>query len=228
MNLGDLAERVAQQLLVEASAPVAEASALTEEAALEAENSLIPKIRFSWKPEDRAALERIRGAAETMFEEAFGTAISVVDDFYLQLRVPRQRDGIVVRDAEGRPVWEVDDNGRPVEDWNQLCGQDIESTLANLARLRFQIAPQVNQLFLEALFARMSASDSHDEAWGEILEGTQGDRQARSNRKSQQDRYAAYFRFYLYSTAKTFLDEIDQWSRMLTNFRAWGVRSQNG
>ena len=226
MYLGDLAETVARRFHAEASAPVAEASALTEEAALQSDNSLFQKIRFSWRPEDRAVLEQIRVAADAMFNEAFATAISVVDEFYLQLRVPQLRNGVVVRDAGGRPVWETDENGSPVERWSLLTGQDIEFTLANLQRLRFSVASQVNQLFLEALYARHVASDVYDDEWGKVMEGTQGDRQARSNRESRVDRYGAFFRFYLYSTAKTFLDELDKFAKVLTNVRYWSIRSQ--
>lgn len=225
-NLGDLAEMVATRLTTDTSAPVAEAATLTEEAALLADNSLFTKIRFSWKPEDRVILDRIRIAAEAMTEDAFAEQIDVVDDFFLQLRVPEQRDGIVVRGADGRPVWQTDDAGNPIERWSQLTGQDIEHTLANLERLRFSVAPRVNELFLEALYARHVASDVHDEAWGKVMDGTQGDKSARSNRASQVDHYASYFRFYLYSTAKTLLDEIDRFTKVLTDVRYWQVRTQ--
>jgi hypothetical protein len=227
-SLGDLAESVANQLAAETSAPVEEASAITEEVALQQGNSLFTKIRFSWKAEDRAILDRIRIAADEMFQEAFAEIIAAIDGFYLQLRLPEQRDGIVVRGADGRPVWQKDDNGHPLEDWTQLTGQDVEQTLANLARLRFTLAPQVNQLFLEALYARHGASDSYDDAWFEIMDGTQGDRSARSNRESRTDRYAAYFRYVLWSTADVFMKEITGFSKLLGNIRYWQIQSQKG
>lgn len=226
MRLGDLAEQVATKLVTETSAPVTEAAAIAEEAALQADNSLFTKIRFSWRPEDRDILERIRMAAETMFDEAFGDAITVLDDFFLQLRIPEQRNGIVVRGADGRPVWKKDESGRFVEDWNQLTGQDIEVALVNLERVKFGLVPQVNQLLMEAVYARNVASDVHDDAWGQVMEGTQGDRSARSNRESRQDRYAAYFRYYLWQTADVFLKQIDSFMKTLTNILYWRVRSQ--
>lgn len=226
--LGDLAERVAKKMVTDVSAPVQEAAAITEESALLADNNIFTKIKFSWSPEDRAILERIRMSADAIFEEAFTASIEAIDWFYLQLRVPKTKEGQVLTGADGRTIWETDQFGRPVEDWNQLTGTDVEKTLADLARLRFYVAPQVNQLMLDALYARHTAQDTHDEAWAGLMDGTQGDKSARSNRDSRVDRYHSYFRFCLYSVAKTFLDEIDAFTKLLTNVRYWGVRSQKG
>jgi hypothetical protein len=224
--LGDLAERVAQQLTVDTSLPVEEASAITEEAVL-SDNNLLHKIRFSWKPEDRTALDRIRIAASASFDQAFADAIDALDWFYLQLRVPAVReDGQVITDAEGRTVWQKDELERPLESWSQITGDDLEKTLVDLDRIKLVVAPQVNELMLEALYARHSAQDAFDDAWGGTMDGTQGDRTARSNRESRQDRYHAFFRFYLYSQAKVFLDELTMFQKRLNNVRYWQINSQ--
>ena len=224
--LGDLAERLATRLTTDSSAPVQEASAITEEAALQDANNIFTKVRFSWRPEDRAALEQIRMSADGVFEEAFGYAITLIDDFYMSLRIPEQRNGVVVRGADGRIVWKKNERGQFVEDWNQITGQDVEHTLANLARLKMEVAPQVNQLMLEALYARTVASDVYDDEWVAIMDDTIPGRTARSNRANRTDRYHAYFRFYIYSVAKTFLDEILNFEKLLTNVRYWQVRTQ--
>ena len=224
--LGDLAERLASRMTTEASAPVQEASAITEEAALQDANNIFTKVRFSWRPEDRAALEQIRMSAEGMFEEAFGAAIALIDDFYMSLRIPEQRNGVVVRGADGRIVWKKNERGQVIEDWKQITGQDVEHTLANLARLKMEVAPQVNQLMLEAIYARTVASDVYDEKWASIMDDTIPGRTAQSNRASRTDRYHAYFRFYLYSVADTFLREISSFQKLLENIRYWQVRTQ--
>lgn len=231
-SLGDFAESVANKLTIDTAAPIEEAVAITEEAALQASNSLFTKVRFSWKPEDKAMLDRIRVAADAMFSEAFEDAIALIDDFYLALRVPQTReiDGaeMVLLDGTGRPVWKKDERGHVVEDWTQLTGQDVEQTLANLARVRFSLVPQINQLFLEAVYARRVASDAYDDSWFSMMEGTQGDRSARSNRESREDHYGAYFRFYLHSVADTFLKEITAFEKLLGNIRFWQIRVQKG
>lgn len=225
--LGDLAERLAQKMTTEVSAPVMEATSITEEAALNASNNpLTNKFRFVWKPEDRAALERIRVSAEGVVEDGFTDVAETLDEFYMQLRVPEQRNGQVLLEADGRPKWKTDESGRIIEDWSQLTGQDVEQTLAQLAKLRFSLAPKVNSLMLEALMARSSAQDSYDDEWGSLIDGTQGDRTARSNRASRQDKYHAYFRFYIYSVAKVLLDEVINFDKLLVNIRYWQTRNQ--
>lgn len=226
--LGDIAERVASQLITEAFAPVAEASAIIEEEALKTTGNIFGKIRFSWRAEDRAALERIRVAADSMFAKAFEAAITVVDHFYEQLRIPEQRNGIVVCGTDGRPVWKRDERGQFIERWDQLTGQDIEFTLVNLERIKLAVAPRVNELMLEALYARNVASEMHDEKWLAVMDGTVSDRTAKANRESKVDHYHAFFRFYLYSVADTFLKEISAFCKLLENVRYWQVRTQKG
>ena len=222
-GLGDLADQIASQLTVDTCAPVEEASAITEEAALQAQNSMFPqKIRFTWRPEDRAVLDQIRGQAEITFAEIFNTAIELIDGFFASLWVPEvDGNGVMRRYADGRPVWKRGPDNKPVENWDQLTGQDIEQTLMDLQRVKLEIVPAVHQLLLEALYARHVASDIYDEAWGSVMEGTQGDRTARSNRESRTDRYHAYFRYVLWSTANVFLQEVTAFMRRLERIRGW-------
>jgi hypothetical protein len=224
--LGDQAEYLAKKFVTETCVPVAEAAAITEEAALASENNIFTKIRFSWRPEDRAALERVRASADGMFAEAFEGTIQIIDQFYEMLRVPATREGIVVRDTTGRTVWQRDDQNRIIERWSQLTGQDIEFTLLNLERVKLTLAPKVNSLMLEALYARQIAGDISDEAWLGIMEGTQGDKTAKANRESRMDRYHAYFRFYLYSVADAFLKEVNAFMKLLNDIRWWQIKSQ--
>jgi len=217
---------MANKLVTDTSVPVAEATAIAEEAALIAENNIFNKIRFSWRPEDRAILDRIRMSADSMFADAFEVIIEVIDRFYECLRVPEQRNGVVVKDATGRTVWKTDDHDQIIERWDQMTGQDIEMTLANLERIKLSLAPQVNSLMLEALFARQIAGDSSDDGWMGVLDGTQGDKQAAANRHSKVERFHAYFRFYLYSQADTFLKEVNAFIKLLENIRWWQIRTQ--
>lgn len=226
---GDLAEAISDEL-------VSENTALADENTLETDlisgerGGLFTKISFNWRPEDRAILERIKSAANSLVEETFGDAIAAIDRFYEQLRVPEvvNRGGhdIVCRDSDGRVVWKRNEEGRIIERWDQLTGPDIEMTIADLLRLKMLIAPQVNVLLNEAIYAKHVAADAYDDAWGTIVQGTQGDRTAKANRASRQDRYHAHFRYVLYSTANTLLREIAIFISRLGDIREWQVRSQ--
>jgi hypothetical protein len=190
--------------------------------------SWMEKIRFAWRSEDDLILKRIESAGEEMFAELFGDAITEVERFYASLRVPRTRNGMAVLDAEQRQVWETDDRGRPIEDWNQLTGQDIEEVLMNLQRIKMWIAPEVTKLKNQAVYSKMIPDDIKDDNWGKVVQGTQGDRAARANRASRTDRYHAFFRYCLWSTAETFEKELVQFMRRLEkvrDWRTWGDRA---
>jgi hypothetical protein len=229
VNPADLAERVEQRLITETEAAVAEEAVLSEKA-LDDDNSLFTKIRFSWRKEDAAILNRIRVLSKIEFEDDYKYAINEIDHFYLQLRVPEQRNGIVQTGADQRPVWKTNETtGQPIEDWGQLTGQQIEETLLSLARLRMEIAPRVNELWLEAIYARDVAKDIFDDAFDKARgeENTIPGRTAGANIDARADKYAAYFRFYLYSVANTFLKEINAFVKLLENIRYWQVRTQS-
>lgn len=215
---------------------VSENTALAEEDTLEGDlvaeerNGLFTKISFNWRPEDRAILDRIKGATNSLVEEVFGEAIAAIDRFYEQLRVPETvwhgKSEVVCRDSGGRVIWKRGENGKVIERWDQLTGQDIEMTIADLLRLKMFIAPEVNRLLNEAIYAKHVAADAYDEAWGTVLQGTQGDRTAKANRVSRQDRYHAHFRYVLYSTSNALLKEIAIFISRLSDIRDWQVRSQ--
>lgn len=214
-SLGDLTTEVTNGLVAETQAPVTESTVMTEEANLRASASLFTKIRFSWRPEDKAILDRVRIAANTKFKEMNEALVSTIDAFFVTLWVPEAHL------PDGRTVWKLDGSGNHVEDWSQLNGQDIEQTLMNLQRIKLSVAPMVNDLFLDALYAKHVASDVYDDTYTSLLDGTQNDRTARSNRESREDRYHAYFHYRIWSVANVFLNEVNQFMNRLERIRGW-------
>lgn len=228
-NLGDLAESVAVELRTGDSMPpplsddpvIEGEEMLDDDEQLDSERGYVfaNKIRFSWKTDDQEILDRIRKAADQVFTDLFGEVIEIIDQFYLSMRVPL---GV---GPDGRPIWQLDEvTNRPVERLDQLTGQDIDQALVDLERVLLTITPQVNQLRLEALLAQHSAKDSFDDAWP--ASGIAGERQSRANTKSRVERWHGFFRYYLYSTANTFYQEVKQFSRKLENIRYRQIQSQ--
>lgn len=228
-NLGDLAESVAAELSTGESMPPAPADdpmieneeLLDEDDQLDSERGYVfsNNVRFSWKSDDQEILNRIRKAADQVFQDLFAEAIGIIDQFYLRMRVP------LGTGPDGRTIWELDEaTNKPVERIDQLTGQDIDQTLLDLERILLTITPQVNQLRLEALMAQNSAKDAFDDAWP--ASGIAGERQSRANTKSRQERWFGFFRYYIYSTANTFYQEVKQFSRKLENIRYRQMQSQ--
>lgn len=228
-SLSELAEKAATEMVLNIEEPLSSAvdSAQSEVMTIE-KNSILSKIRFAWRPADKQILERIHAAAEALFLELYAEAITAIDGFYSSLRVPQTTDsGVTVIGPNGRPVWVIDEaTGRPLEDVSQLTGQDVDQIILRLQRVLLEVVPQVNELMLEAVAAYHIAKDSYDDAWFGMVEGTQGDRAAHSNRQSRVDRWHAYFRQYVYSQSKVFLDEVNALLKRLDSIAYRQQRAQ--
>jgi hypothetical protein len=185
------------------------------------------KIQFAWRREDDAILSKIQIAADEMAADIFAEARREIDIFYAVIRVPKLRNGIVVLDAKNRIVWEtIEGTDKPVEDWDQLTGQDIETAIMNLSRMKMDIALEVNKLKNQAMYGKMAADDTKDDNWGKTMSGTQGDKQARVNRESRADRYHSYFRYYLWTVADVIQREIVDFLFRLKDLRNWRINAQ--
>jgi len=223
--LGDLAEKVVSEMGDEFVAPIDEQ--LPQDVLAQERIGIFTKIRFAWGAQDKAILDRVSAAANSVFFELYGDVIAVIDDFYASMRVPDVTEHGTTRiDSSGRIVWKLDEHDHPVEDISQLTGQDIETAILRLQRLMLEIAPRIDELMREAVYAHHVSRDTHDDAWFSSIEGTQGDRTARSNQASRIDRYHAYFRYCLYSAADSFHKEVQQFIRRLENVRYRQTRSQ--
>lgn len=226
-RIGDLAEEIAQKLQAEHVAEMEGQENLADEADVmhvEAKRSIFAKMEFSWRPSDQRALEQIRAAGDGAFKQLFEHAVNIVDNFYASVRKAKfDPETGVVETSGGRIVWETDEQGREIEDWGSLTGQDIETTLLDLTRLKLVLAPQLDELLLEAVFARHIADDVSAGGYAALYDGTVGDRNAHAKGVSQQHRYHAFFRYYLYRQADTFMREINNFARVLERIRYWRI-----
>ena len=225
-----MAESVARQLQNEHLAKIAADGAVfvdEEPVMLASAMSVFDKIVFRWRSDEKSQLDRIRASADTVMAHLFDDAKTVIDNFYAELRVPEQNPetGMVQRDQAGRVVWQTDGYGKPIERWSQLTGQDVERCLVDLARIKTSVASQVHELLMEAVFAKHLQDDQYQDAYAELVEETIPGRNAYAARKTRQDKYHAYFRYYLWSTANTLLAEITNFSRVLERVGYW--RSQD-
>lgn len=225
---GDLATEVAQDLH---DKHLADVDAMGEEEVDQespmrgdVKKSLFRRIEFRWRKDDERILEAIRAAVDQAFMDLYGEAIAAIDELYDEMRVPVvNEDQVVERDSAGRVIWQKDSRGREIEDWSQLTGQDIEQALLRIAYIKLTLAPQLNDLLLEAVFAKHVAEDAHADAYEELLDDTIPARNAHASRKSRVDKYHAYFRYYLYSHAEVFMKELNNFARVLERIRYWRI-----
>src|SRR5689334_11931804 len=177
--------------------------------------ALFKKIEFSWRQEDKHAIAQLRAAAEVVFEDLFAGSIAALDRFYSSIRVyDPDRPGKLMKT----------DTGAYVEDWSQLSGQDLIKAIFDLQREKVYISQKLSNLFLEASFAKQVSTDVYYEAYRKLMEGTVGDRTAYANQQSKVDRYAAFFRYWIWHSASAFQKEIDGTVRVLEKMADWSTR----
>lgn len=176
---------------------------------------LFRKIEFNWKEEDRNAISQLRAAAERVFESLFAESVGALDRFYNSIRVHDPvRPGRFLKTEAG--AWE--------EDWSQLSGQDLIKAIFDLQRQKVLNSRKLSNLYLEASFAKQIANDVFQEAYRKLMEGTVGDRNAYANQQSKVDRYAAFFRYWIWHSADAFQKEIDGTVRVLEKMAEWSTR----
>jgi hypothetical protein len=178
------------------------------------------KIRPSWRTEDRNALQQLRAAADQLILETYDDALKAIDKIYLAVRVP-VFEGDTPKRIDGRILWEVDKQNKPVEKWALLSNHDLEASLFELQKLKLVTSQKTSQLFLEAVFAKHTYNDFWHEAYESMIEGTAGDRNARANREARNDKYHAFFRYYLWARVDSFDKELANMMRLLERLRDW-------
>lgn len=177
--------------------------------------ALFKKIEFSWREEDRNAISQLRAAAEAVCTSLFSDSVTALDRFYSSIRVYDP-------DRPGRLM--KTETGAFVEDWSQLSGQDLIQAIFDLQRQKVFNSQQLSNLFLEASFAKQISTDVFHEAYRKLMEGTVGDRTAYANQVSKVDRYAAFFRYWIWHSASAVQKEIDGTIKVLEKMAEWSTR----
>lgn len=176
---------------------------------------LFKKIEFAWREEDKYAIGQLRAAADVVFEDLFSESVNALDRFYSSIRVYDP-------DRPGRFL--KTDTGAYVEDWSQLSGQDLIKAIFDLEREKVLNSRKLSNLYLEASFSKQVATDVYYESYRKLMEGTVGDRTAYANQQSKVDRYAAFFRYWIWHSASAFQKEIDNTVRVLEKMAEWSTR----
>jgi hypothetical protein len=197
----------------------------------EKRRSIFTKMDFRWRPADKAMLDQVRLSADMTMTQLFQAAQAIIDEFYAEMRVPETQfvDGaeVSIFDSHGRQVWKRDSHGNYIEDISQLTGQDVEKAILDMERVRFVVASLHAQLLSDAILARHLYDDRWSSGYESLVEGTQGDRNAKASRESRRDKYKAFFHWHLYNCSNAFLAEINSFIRVLDRMaerQVWGTR----
>lgn len=185
------------------------------------------KIKPEWKEEDKNALEQLKRASEATFNEIFEAAFDVLDGLYQGVRVPvTNHHDQVVLDGSGRIQWQRDESGNFIEDWETLNGQDIDVSLLKLQELKLIISQRVRELFLDAVFAKNILQDDYHDSYSSVLQGTNPLREAKASRDTREARWNYFFRYYIWSLADSFDQELVKTMALLSKIRNWRIQEK--
>lgn len=233
---GDLATRLADEFQQKWLADLEEddLNKLDEATDLLAEKrrNIFTRMDFRWRPADKAMLDQVRLSAEMTLTDLYRPARMIMDEFYAQMRVPETRevDGSIVNvlDDKGALVWKrKESTGEYIEDISQITGQDVEKAIMDMERVRFVLASLHAQLLSDAILARHLYDDRHAAGYESVVEGTQGDRNAKASRVSRRDKYKAFFHWHLYNSSNSFIQGVNSFLRQLDRMaerQVWGER----
>lgn len=148
------------------------------------------KLVLNWTDEDSDALKQIRELASDKYFEIFEETLGLIDELY-----------------------EKTDNG---QNWALLTIQELEAFLMRLSQERISTTLQLNNVKMEALFSKYSLDDEYHDYYLKGS-GTNNLREAEAHTKTVEQRYAYYFRYYVYTMCEGLGRDIDSLVKNLSS-----------
>lgn len=102
------------------------------------------RARMSWDPADREVMDQIRRETDAVMLELFTDAYAILERLRNAVRVPSQI----------LPGWELDELGRPKEDWSRLSDPDREKFGHEIFTRLFEWEQIAAAFWSEAMFAK--------------------------------------------------------------------------
>jgi hypothetical protein len=163
---------------------------------------LANKVRHEPRQEEALVMARVETAIEGIVDTLFAEADAALEDFYGSVRVVvlEDRHGVEMpkKDDQGHFVWEVDEAGRPVEDWDKLDGMDVERAIMVLQRVINRATPDITKLETRMLFAQEAYEDEHATVWGKVGSGTIDDKKAAARRQTRDQRFYFFILWWVW------------------------------
>jgi len=182
------------------------------------------RMRFSWIGEDRARLDEIQRQADLALRSRFQDALDLLDRIFLCVREPAvDGEGEVRLGPDGRPVWQADEQGHPVEDWSLLGDTQRGNFLFAINTHLYGWEQGAVDLWAEAMYAKVNWEEKFANAFiklpGNAISGkpTIDDRTQTGHAFSAQERYFAVYCSALSRKADALIRSMTRIGRMLEN-----------
>lgn len=182
------------------------------------------RMPTDWGAEDQERLEVIRGHAREIIRAEFRVAFVVIERLHRRVRSPRVSEdgtGEILTYPDGTPMWELDEDGVPAEDWSAITPLDREQLMWMIATWLHEWELKAVDAWAEAMFAKVAWEEKFAKGFTAmpgsqpIAKPTIDDRRQWGQRFSARDRYLAVFKAYLSKAADAEVRSMNRLYRML-------------
>lgn len=187
------------------------------------------RFRFAPLPDEARIMLRIEETADKLATEMFAEADQALSHFYESVRIPEIEvvDGQrVTKIDDGRIVWQTDELGRVIEDWDRLEGIELEGTILTLQRVILRVTDEVSRLYGRALVADKVRDDEYQELYRKPIEGTKDDRNAYAVTKTREARWFYYGTYLVYVRLRDKLEVLKETKKSLEFFRSRQMKAE--
>lgn len=113
------------------------------------------RMRTGWKGDDRDTVQELEALAESIVQNRFPVAFAVQERIRRLVREPAvDGNGVALAYPNGTPVWQKDELGAPVENWDLLNDRERSSLLDTITTHMFEWQLDASALWTEAMYAK--------------------------------------------------------------------------
>lgn len=168
------------------------------------------RMRTEWRGDDALRLEVVSATAREVIKSEFRMVFAVTERIHRYVRKPLvdKKTGEVQTYPDGTPMWETDELGCPVEDWDLLTDDARKGLMLTIATWLGEWELKSADLWAEAMYSKVQWEEAFSRGFialpGAVISGkpTIDDRTQWGHHSSADERYFAVFRSALSRAAE--------------------------
>ena len=154
-------------------------------------------MRMDWRGEDRSVMDRAKSAIDGWMQKEFADAYRLLYQVYNVVRIPlTDENGEIQTDPYGQTIWERDEFGSYVEDFNLLTIREKENFMFAFTTRLVMWEQRAADAWGEAMFTKAMWEESYAVGFDSPRQGTVDNRNAKATIDSRDDRYFAILMTY--------------------------------
>lgn len=152
------------------------------------------RMRTDWNAEDKIIIEKARKLANDRLFQEFKDGFNILSWVYSLVREPEvDENGEIQVDSQNQVIYQRNEYGVYVEDYSKLTTKDRDNLLFAISTRLFSWEQKAADIWGEALQSKGVWQEKFSLEFEAPMSGTQGDREARGNKESAQERYFAIY-----------------------------------